>query len=299
MLALTSNKEGPEVQHARTDDGGTVAGRVLDHLRALNAGAEPLGSFGAVVGATIGDPDEDLDINGPLLAPGYGAQGGTVADLRRIFGAGRRAPCCPAPRASCSRAGPDPRALGDAARRANDELAGLRRMTGAARPAAGRRWLLRCCCRSPAAAATRRRSYCAAVREHQQELTEIVSGGGQDALIRALDIFEDLRGKAPSDVTDEWQQVVTRIEALDQALRDAGVDPATYDRAKPAAGPQRRAERAASTPPPASSAAASTLDALAALDQEARDVCRTPLSSEAGRPAREPAADCRCPRGSD
>ena len=125
VLALTSNKEGPEVQHARGADGGTVAGRVLDHLRALNDGAEPLGSFGAVVGATIGDTDERLDINGPLLAPGYGAQGGTVADLRRIFGAAAGA-VLPSSRRELLRAGPDPRALGDAARRANDELAGLR-----------------------------------------------------------------------------------------------------------------------------------------------------------------------------
>ena len=36
------------------------------------------------VGLKIGD--HDLDINGPLLAPGYGAQGGTLDDLRRVFG---------------------------------------------------------------------------------------------------------------------------------------------------------------------------------------------------------------------
>ena len=55
VLALTSNKEGPEVQHATTDDGSSVAGRMLGHLRALNAGAAPLGSCGAVVAATIRD----------------------------------------------------------------------------------------------------------------------------------------------------------------------------------------------------------------------------------------------------
>ncbi|GAA1809512.1 orotidine-5'-phosphate decarboxylase [Nocardioides hankookensis] len=86
VLALTSNKEGPEVQHASTADGGTVAGLMLDHLRRLNADAEPLGSFGAVVGATIGTTDEDLAFNGPVLAPGFGAQGGTIADVRRLFG---------------------------------------------------------------------------------------------------------------------------------------------------------------------------------------------------------------------
>ncbi|MDI6911999.1 orotidine-5'-phosphate decarboxylase [Nocardioides sp.] len=86
VLALTSNKEGPEVQHARVED-GTVAGLMLDHLRRLNAGADPLGSFGAVVGATIGSTDEDLAFDGPVLAPGFGAQGGTIADVRRLFGA--------------------------------------------------------------------------------------------------------------------------------------------------------------------------------------------------------------------
>jgi orotidine-5'-phosphate decarboxylase len=125
VLALTSNEEGPEVQHARTAGGGTVAGRVLDRLRALNDGASPLGSFGAVVGATIGATEEDLDVNGPLLAPGYGAQGGTVEDLRRIFGRAAGA-VLPSSSRGLLAAGPDPRALGDAARRANDELAGLR-----------------------------------------------------------------------------------------------------------------------------------------------------------------------------
>jgi orotidine-5'-phosphate decarboxylase len=92
VLALTSNAEGPEVQGARTGAGtgdgtgaGTVGELVLDRLRELNDGADPLGSFGAVVGATIeGGPD--FDFGGPILAPGFGAQGGTVDDLRRIFG---------------------------------------------------------------------------------------------------------------------------------------------------------------------------------------------------------------------
>ena len=123
VLALTSNKEGPEVQHARTGD-GTVAGTVLAHLRAANAGAEPVGSFGAVVGATIGDTEEDLDINGPLLVPGFGAQGGTVDDLARIFGAAARW-ALPSSSREVLRAGPDVGALRDAARRGNDAVRGL------------------------------------------------------------------------------------------------------------------------------------------------------------------------------
>ena len=124
VLALTSNPEGPEVQHARLADGSTVAGRMLEHLRELNAGAEPLGSFGAVIGATIGETGEDLDFGGPVLAPGYGAQGGTVADLRRLFGAASGA-VLPSSSRELLRHGPDPVALRDAALRTNDELAGL------------------------------------------------------------------------------------------------------------------------------------------------------------------------------
>jgi orotidine-5'-phosphate decarboxylase len=87
VLALTSNPEGPQVQHARSGSGRTVAGEVLAALGGLNEAAAPLGSYGAVVGATIGRTEEHLDIGGPLLVPGIGAQGGSVEDVRRIFGA--------------------------------------------------------------------------------------------------------------------------------------------------------------------------------------------------------------------
>ncbi|GAA4125556.1 orotidine-5'-phosphate decarboxylase [Nocardioides fonticola] len=128
VLALTSNPEGPEVQHARIAGAASVAGRMLDHLRALNADAAPHGSFGAVVGATIAEPAAedgvDLDFGGPILAPGFGAQGGTVDDLRRIFGAAA-ARVLPSSSREILAAGPDPVALRDAAVRTTDALAGL------------------------------------------------------------------------------------------------------------------------------------------------------------------------------
>ncbi|MGW4500794.1 orotidine-5'-phosphate decarboxylase [Micromonospora sp. NPDC004336] len=118
VLALTSNPEGAAVQRARTADGRTVAQTVIDEISQLNAGAEPLGSFGLVVGATIGDTGHDLSgVNGPLLAPGLGAQGATAADLRVVFGSS-----LPAVLPSYSRevlnAGPDADALRAAADRA-------------------------------------------------------------------------------------------------------------------------------------------------------------------------------------
>ena len=87
VLALTSNPEGSSVQHAVGADSRTVAQTVIDEISLLNKGAEPLGSMGLVVGATIGRTGHDLSkVHGPLLAPGLGAQGATPADLRDVFG---------------------------------------------------------------------------------------------------------------------------------------------------------------------------------------------------------------------
>ena len=122
VLALTSNPEGPQVQHARTasDQGGrTVAGTMLAAVAAANAGQTPQGSVGVVVGATIDDTVENLTVNGPLLVPGLGAQGGSADDLRRLF-----APVARHVLPSVSReilgAGPGRAGLAEAAARAGD-----------------------------------------------------------------------------------------------------------------------------------------------------------------------------------
>jgi orotidine-5'-phosphate decarboxylase len=129
VLTLTSNPEGPSVQHA-TRNGATVAGSVVAGVARDNAAAAAsgrLGSVGMVVGATVGSAVTDLalDLAGtaaPLLAPGLGAQGGTAEALRRTFGT-----ALPQVLGTSSRevleAGPDVAALCAAARRAADELA--------------------------------------------------------------------------------------------------------------------------------------------------------------------------------
>lgn len=117
VLALTSNPEGAAVQRARTADGRTVAQVVIDEISQLNAGAQPLGSVGLVVGATIGETGHDLAaVNGPLLAPGLGAQGASAADLRVVFGAALPA-VLPAYSREVLAAGPDVAALRAAADR--------------------------------------------------------------------------------------------------------------------------------------------------------------------------------------
>ncbi|GLB67404.1 orotidine-5'-phosphate decarboxylase [Arthrobacter mangrovi] len=92
VLALTSNPEGASVQHVGGED--SVARRIVRAAAADNAAARDagtLGSVGLVVGATVGDAPARLGLdlaglNGPVLAPGLGAQGATGADLRRSFG---------------------------------------------------------------------------------------------------------------------------------------------------------------------------------------------------------------------
>lgn len=133
VLALTSNPEGAEVQHARDADGVAVADRVARAAGASNAAeladggvaaGEALGSIGLVVGATIGDAAARLGVDlaavrGPLLAPGVGAQGAGPAELAAVFGDARSAVLASSSRGVLT-AGPDVRALRDAARAAAD-----------------------------------------------------------------------------------------------------------------------------------------------------------------------------------
>ena len=118
--------------------------------------------------------------------------------------------------------------------------------------------------------------YCAEVSTQQKALTEAFADRGPTALIDALPSFRALREEAPRDIADEWQVLVGRIGALVDALEAADVDPATYDAAQPPAGldaAQRTAIEAAAT----ELAAPAVRTALAAVDQQARDVCKTPL----------------------
>jgi orotidine-5'-phosphate decarboxylase len=91
VLVRSSNPEGSELQQARLPDGRSVAEHVADQITARNRADEPngLGFIGAVLGATHGREAADLADRLPnslLLVPGIGAQGATIADVRRDFG---------------------------------------------------------------------------------------------------------------------------------------------------------------------------------------------------------------------
>lgn len=126
VLARTSNPEGAgiqtAVQTAGGADGRTVAQAMVDAAASRNAGRGPLGDVGVVVGAT-GEHGLDLDeLNGPVLAPGLGAQGATPADLAVVFPR-VGGPVLPAASRSVLKHGPDPAALRAAVAHLRAELA--------------------------------------------------------------------------------------------------------------------------------------------------------------------------------
>jgi orotidine-5'-phosphate decarboxylase len=143
VLVRTSNPDAGTLQHAVVGEGRSVAQAVADTVRGWNTPdwlvsdpptdlasyrdvatgwAPTTGSFGVVVGATLTELDVDLDgLGGPILAPGLGAQGGSPADLRRLFGEHRAV--LPTVSRDVLAAGPDPAGLRAAAERWASELA--------------------------------------------------------------------------------------------------------------------------------------------------------------------------------
>jgi orotidine-5'-phosphate decarboxylase len=121
VLAATSNPEGAGVQSAQTE-GRTVAQSIVDAAAAVNCTpAHGPGSIGVVVGATLANPPDVSRLNGPVLVPGVGAQGGKP-DALGGFGGARPGQLLPAVSREILRAGPDVTALRDAAEKYRDAV---------------------------------------------------------------------------------------------------------------------------------------------------------------------------------
>lgn len=92
VLALTSNPDGPQVQHARGAGDTPVARIIAQEAEAAGGGTDgSWGDIGLVVGATVGGAFRDLGLEAvsrtcPLLAPGFGAQGAGPAQMSEVFG---------------------------------------------------------------------------------------------------------------------------------------------------------------------------------------------------------------------
>ena len=117
--------------------------------------------------------------------------------------------------------------------------------------------------------------YCHSVRAKQTALSRILDAGGNAALLKALPAFRDLKSQSPTDIRPQWQVLVTALSGLQTALADAHVDAATYDRDTTTVSKQQKDAIDAAA---AQLGTQRVVDALAAVAQETRDVCHTPLT---------------------
>ena len=122
-----------------------------------------------------------------------------------------------------------------------------------------------------------RDDYCSAVESHQEALSEVAASDDPGALFDALDAYDDLAERAPSDIADDWAAVVDPLHHLEDVLDQHDVDVSTYSAEKPPAGLGADARRDIEE---AARAVGSerTVTAMAAVEQHALDVCGTPLS---------------------
>ncbi len=126
VLAATSNPEGAQVQTAVGAGGRSVAQTMVDEVAARNAGAE-FGSVGVVVGATLAAAPELAGLNGPILMPGVGAQGGGPASVRELVPADLLPAVVPNVSREVLRHGPSVSALRERLAALQEDFAFLRR----------------------------------------------------------------------------------------------------------------------------------------------------------------------------
>jgi orotidine-5'-phosphate decarboxylase len=132
VVVRSSNPEGRSLQEATTSPGRgvgptgpSVEDALLESIRDLNRGGLAVpGTVGAVVGATLEPSRFELaDLGGIILAPGLGAQGGTMEGAARLFAGCRPHTVLANVSHSLLALGPDAGALREAARTTSEELA--------------------------------------------------------------------------------------------------------------------------------------------------------------------------------
>jgi len=119
--------------------------------------------------------------------------------------------------------------------------------------------------------------YCEAVEEHQAGLSDVAASDDAGAVLDAVDDYEELAEQAPRDIADDWSAVLGPLRTLEEALAAHDVDPSTYRADEPPAGLDADAREEIEAAARAVGAQR-TVDAMAAVEQHALDVCGTPLS---------------------
>ncbi|MFE6921233.1 orotidine-5'-phosphate decarboxylase [Nocardia sp. NPDC057663] len=124
VLAATSNPEGAQLQRITGADGRTIAQTMVDEAAARNAG-HGFGSVGVVVGATLTEAPDLSALNGPILMPGVGAQGGGADSIRALVPEANLAAVVPNVSREVLNAGPSVTALCEKTAQLQEEFAFL------------------------------------------------------------------------------------------------------------------------------------------------------------------------------
>lgn len=118
--------------------------------------------------------------------------------------------------------------------------------------------------------------YCAALNGDRTRFADMIAQDSPVALLDATAMFESLASKAPDDITDDWQTLLLALRGLQKALDDAGVKASDFVDGKPPASLDK-ATRKQIVVAADQVSASTTVDAVDAIDQEARDVCKINL----------------------
>lgn len=90
VLTATSNPEARQIQQSLTGTGRTVAGQLARDVALYNATTPGWGMLGVVIGATEPIAHTGIDpvllAHTPVLAPGFGFQGGRLSAVRDLYG---------------------------------------------------------------------------------------------------------------------------------------------------------------------------------------------------------------------
>lgn len=127
-------------------------------------------------------------------------------------------------------------------------------------------------------------TYCSELRSQKPAMAHLAVQAGRphaDVLGKTLQVWQDLKAKAPGDIADEWATLVFALQGLVEAFHAAGTTPAQYNPDSPPAGvtpaESKRLQDAA-----AMLASERVKQAGEAVEQHAKDVCQVDLGLSAG-----------------
>jgi hypothetical protein len=130
-------------------------------------------------------------------------------------------------------------------------------------------------------------SYCSTLKHERNHLTNLAKRSakpgraGAAALGDTVGVLSDLRDRAPGDIADEWETLVTALRGLDDAVRETGAAPSDFagGRRPPGVsiGQFQAVQRAA-----AELRSTRVRQAGTSIEQHAQGVCKVDLGSGLG-----------------